>query len=615
MSTSLPATGTPGEALERTVRRWLAQDPDPVTRAELEALVAAGDGAELARRFAGRLSFGTAGLRAELGAGPLRMNRLVVRQAAAGLVRTLQDRGCAAPLVVVGFDARHGSAAFAADTAGVVAAAGGRAVLFTEAGPTPLLAFAVRHLGADAGVMVTASHNPPADNGYKVYLGDGAQIVPPVDAEIAARIDRAATADDPVPVAPPDHPSIAGLDASVIEAYLQVVVGQLTTAPGPGTRRATIAYTPLHGVGAALAHRAFAAAGFPPLHTVDAQERPDPDFPTVAFPNPEEPGALDLGLDLARRVGADVLLANDPDADRLGVAVPLDDGSGGWRALNGNEIGVLLADHLLRRRPGGAERLVVTTIVSSRLLGRMAAAHGVHYAETLTGFKWIVRPALAHPEQPFVFGYEEALGYSVGPAVRDKDGIAAALVFAELVAECRAAGSSVLDRLEALARRFGLHAGAGFSIRFNDRGGGAEQAAAVMARLRAAPPAGLAGRRLVEVEDHDTRVGLDRTDALCWSFDGDLRVVFRPSGTEPKLKVYVELVRAAPAGESFAPGQAAPTATWPPCAARSNGCWPTRRADRSGATVAPPAAPAAQPARAQNTPNWRSPASPRPGTM
>ncbi|MCC6433591.1 MAG: phospho-sugar mutase [Acidimicrobiales bacterium] len=555
-------TGPAGDpALAAAVRRWMVHDPDPVTRAELAALVEAGDWAELGRRFAGRLHFGTAGLRAELGAGPLRMNRLVVRQAAAGLVRTLAAHGSASPLVVVGYDARHNSDVFARDTAGVVAAAGGRAVLFAGHGPTPLLAFAVRHLRADAGVMVTASHNPPADNGYKVYLADGAQIVPPIDAEIAARIADAAGAEEPVPVAPADHPAIGLLDPAVLDAYLEVLTGQLTTVASPATRTLRAAYTPLHGVGAELAGRAFAAAGFPPLHVVAAQADPDPDFPTVAFPNPEEPGALDLGLALAREVDADVLLANDPDADRLGVAIPVrasGDGAG-WRALTGNEIGALLADHLLRRRAGGAQRLVVTTIVSSRLLRRIAAEHGVHYAETLTGFKWIVRPALDHPERTFVFGYEEALGYSVGPAVRDKDGIAAALVFAELVAELRAAGSSVPDRLEELARRHGLHATVGWSIRFAGQVG-AGQAAAVMDRVRSAPPATLAGRRRLAAVDHATRPGVERTDALEWELEGDARIVFRPSGTEPKLKVYLELVHPAPAAQPFPAVEAAAAA-------------------------------------------------------
>jgi len=550
-----------GTGLHTAVAEWVAADPDPDTRAELLDLLARGAQGELAERFAGRLSFGTAGLRAELGAGPMRMNRLVVRQAAAGLVRHLRETGCDAPLVVVGFDARHKSDSFAADTAAVVAAAGGRAVVFAGPGPTPLLAFALRRLGADAGVMVTASHNPPADNGYKVYLADGAQIVPPADSAIAGHI--AAVGLD-VPVAAAGHPAITTLPADVERAYLDEVVAQVT--PG-GRRDVRVAYTALHGVGTRPAVEAFAAAGFPPLHLVASQADPDPDFPTVAFPNPEEPGALDAGLALAREVGADVLLANDPDADRLGVAVPCGTGTvpaspaagpaaPGWRVLTGNEIGVLLADHLLRHRDVSGERLVVTTIVSSRLLARVAADAGVHYAETLPGFKWIIRPALAHPDRRFVLGYEEALGYSVGSSVRDKDGIAAALVFAELVATLRAEGRTVCDRLAELAVRHGLHATVGFSLRLGSGSEGAARASAAVAQVRTAPPAMLGGRRVVSVEDLADRPA-PTTDALIWSLDDGGRVVLRPSGTEPKLKVYLEVVEPVPDGRDHGEATAA----------------------------------------------------------
>jgi phosphomannomutase len=518
-------------------------DPDPATGRALRQLVDEGRWERLAELFGGRLEFGTAGLRAELGPGPLRMNRLVVRQAAAGLLRYLRERGVPSPLIVIGYDARHQSDEFALDSAAVVAAAGGRAVLFDGVGPTPLLAFALRRLGADAGVMVTASHNPPADNGYKVYLADGAQIIPPADREIAAHI---AAAGLDVALAPADHPAISRLGPDVAADYVDALLGQLTGAE----RDLQVAYTPMHGVGAELARRAFRAAGFPPLHVVADQAEPDPDFPTVAFTNPEEPGALDLGLALARDVGADVLLANDPDADRLGVAVP--DGSGGWQVLTGNEIGVLLADHLLRRRGHGGDRLVVTTVVSSRLLGRMAEAHGVHYAESLTGFKWIVRPAIEHPEWSFLFGYEEALGYLVGPAVRDKDGIGAALLFAELVASLRLEGSTVVARLEQLARRFGLHATASWSTRFASRSGGAAEAAAAMDRLRAGPPATLAGLVVDRIEDLGRRLDGPPSDTLIWELEGNTRAVFRPSGTEPKLKIYLEVVEPAPAERPYA---------------------------------------------------------------
>ncbi len=513
-----------------TAEAWWALDPDPDTRAELRALLEAGDEAELTRRFAGRLAFGTAGLRAPLGAGPRRMNRLVVRQATAGLVRYLPDGAT----VAVGYDARHKSDVFAQDVAGVVAAAGGRALLLPLPLPTPVLAFAVRHLGADAGVMVTASHNPPADNGYKVYLGDGAQIVPPADAEIAAAIDAVA-AEGPVEVAGADDPGIEVLDATLLSAYLDALLaGALVDA-----RAVDVVYTAMHGVGRDVLLAAFGRAGFPAPNVVVEQGSPDPDFPTVAFPNPEEPGALDLSLARARAAGADVVLANDPDADRLGVAVPTEDGTD-WRALTGDEIGSLLADHVLRHTEGD-DRLVVTTVVSSRLLGRMAAAHGVHFAETLTGFKWIARPALAHPEWNFVFGYEEALGYLVGDAVLDKDGIGAALAFAGLVADLKARGQTVHHRLAALAEEHGLHATRPLTLRFEGEDGLARIAAA-MAAVRADPPTALAGHAVESLRDLLADPDLPTTDALMFALAGGSRVVMRPSGTEPKLKCYLEVV-------------------------------------------------------------------------
>jgi phosphomannomutase len=415
--------------------------------------------------------------------------------------------------------------------------------------PTPVLAFAVRHLGADAGVMVTASHNPPSDNGYKVYLGDGAQIVPPDDARIAVAIEAVAArgaprcAEAPAPVAPDE----------IVEAYLAAVADPLRV---DGLRALSVVYTPLCGVGAEVTLAAFARAGFEPPVLVSAQARPDPDFPGLPFPNPEEPGVLDAALATARAVGADLVLAHDPDADRLGVAVPTPGIAGtagtagtaaGWRALSGNEIGALLADHLLRHSEG-ADRLVVATVVSSRLVERLAEAAGVHYAATLTGFKWIVRPALAHPEWRLLFGYEEALGFSVSPAVRDKDGISAALVFAALTAELRTAGSSPLERLGELALEHGLHATGQWSVRFPDRAQGPARAAALMARVRARPPQRLGGRRLAEVRDLRDGDDLPPADAVIWDFDDRARVVFRPSGTEPKLKVYLELIGEVQAG-------------------------------------------------------------------
>jgi phosphomannomutase len=514
------------DALVARAESWCDGDPDPDTRAELRALIDARDLDELAARFEGRLEFGTAGLRGALGAGPRRMNRLLVRQAAAGLAHFLGGGAH----VVVGRDARHKSREFAEDSAQVFAAAGCRVSLLPGTVPTPMLAFAIRRLGADAGVMVTASHNPAGDNGYKVYLGDGAQIVPPFDVEIASAIDAVA---DPrrVPLSPPDHPAIERLDTGLEQAYVDFAASVVP----PGPRELSVVYTPMHGVGGRVALAAFERAGFASPTVVAEQFEPDPDFPTVAFPNPEEPGALELAVAAARRVGADVVLANDPDADRLGVAVAED---GQWRRLTGNEVGLLLGDAVLAST-SGAERLVVTTIVSSPQLARLAEREGVHFAETLTGFKWVVRPGLTRADQRFVYGFEEALGYSVAEYVRDKDGITAALAFADLAARLRAEGRTVVDRLVELARELGFHASLQWSVR-DDAPGGDERLADVMARLRRSPPRELAGEAVTGV--HDLLLGdpLPPTDAVRLDV-GDARVVVRPSGTEPKLKCYFDL--------------------------------------------------------------------------
>jgi phosphomannomutase len=502
------------DRLESAVRDWLTADPDPDTRAELEALLARGDEAGLAERFAGTLTFGTAGLRAPLGAGPMRMNRLVVRQATAGLVRTLP----ADATVVIGYDARHKSDVFARDTAGVVTATGRRALLLPRPLPTPVLAFAVRHLGADAGVMVTASHNPPADNGYKVYRSDGAQIVPPIDVEIATAIAEASTSGAAIAVVDGGWEL---LDDGVVEAYLAGASATLANADGRSGGRLRIVYTPLHGVGRDVAVELLRRAGFEDVHVVAAQGAPDPNFPTVAFPNPEEPGALDLALAEARRVDADVVLANDPDADRLAVCVR--DG-GEWRRLTGDELGALLADHVLSTTSGD-DRLVVTTIVSSPLLGRQAAAAGVDHAETATGFKWIMQAVRERPQDRFVFGYEEALGYAVGDLVHDKDGLTAGLAFARLAAS----DGDPAARLRAIFERHGWHVTAQVTVpRFG-----------VVDTLLASPPASLAGHAVAEVND------------VRWAGAVELvlaghagRVVVRPSGTEPKTKAYVQVVAA-----------------------------------------------------------------------
>ncbi|WP_405887087.1 phospho-sugar mutase [Streptomyces longwoodensis] len=511
--------------LTSRARAWLAEDPDPETRDELAALLASGDTAELAARFAGTLQFGTAGLRGELGAGPMRMNRSVVIRAAAGLAAYLKANGTPhggadAGLVVIGYDARHKSADFARDTAAVMTGAGLRAAVLPRPLPTPVLAFAIRHLGAVAGVEVTASHNPPRDNGYKVYLGDGSQIVPPADAGIAAEIDAIATLAD---VPRPDGGWLT-LDDSVLEAYLARTDAVLS----PGSpRTARTVYTAMHGVGKDVLLAAFARAGFPAPVLVAEQAEPDPLFPTVAFPNPEEPGAMDLAFARARETDPDLVIANDPDADRCAVAVK--DG-GAWRMLRGDEVGALLGAHLVAR---GARGTFAESIVSSSLLGRIAEKAGLPYEETLTGFKWIARV------DGLRYGYEEALGYCVDPeGVRDKDGITAALLVTELASVLKAGGRTLVDLLDDLAVEHGLHATDQLSVRVQDL----SVIADAMRRLREHPPTELAGLPVTRAEDLERGTQtLPPTDGLRYTLDG-ARVVVRPSGTEPKLKCYLEVV-------------------------------------------------------------------------
>ncbi len=522
----MAADTTDIDTIRELAERWLADDPDPADRAELRAVLdqLPASAPELADRFAGPLTFGTAGLRGPLRAGPNGMNLAVVTQAAAGLVAWLAAEGGTGPLVI-GYDARRGSREFAEQTARVATGAGRPALLLPRPLPTPVLAYAVRHLGAVAGVMVTASHNPPQDNGYKVYLGAelggelgaGAQIVPPADAGIEAAI-RAVGPLAEVPLGPAGQVLGDELVASYVARAVEVVL------PG-GPRDLTVAYTPLHGVGAAVLTAAFARAGFPVPGVVPDQAEPDPDFPTVSFPNPEEPGAVDLLVALAESTGADLAIANDPDADRCAVAVR--DGSG-WRMLRGDEVGVLLADHLMRR---GVTGLYATTIVSSSLLRAMCAARGLPYDETLTGFKWIVRAGGG--AEPLVFGYEEALGYCVAPDhVRDKDGITAALTVAELAAGLKVHGRTLTDRLDELAAEFGVHHTDQLSVRVDDL----RLIADAMARIRAATPTTLLGQPVTTAQDllPDADVVILRTEGA--------RVVIRPSGTEPKLKAYLEVV-------------------------------------------------------------------------
>lgn len=475
------------------------------------------------------LTFGTAGLRGPLGPGPDRMNETTVAHATAGLAAWLRDRCLGGGRVVVGRDARHGSAEFAEVTAEVLAAAGFAVVRLPQPWPTPVTAFAVRALGAVAGVQITASHNPPADNGYKVYVDGGAQLLAPADTEIERQI---AAVTDPIPRTP-----VEAADSGLHSRYL-ARVAQLPQLIGePGERAGIrIAFTPLHGVGGATAVEALTAAGFTDIHAVAEQFTPDPDFPTVAFPNPEEPGAADLLLRLAERVDADLAIALDPDADRCALGVPT---PAGWRMLRGDETGVLLADYVLRTAP--PDSLVATTIVSSRLLSRLAAERGARYAETLTGFKWLARAG-----EGLVYAYEEAIGHCVDPAaVRDKDGVSAAVLAADLVSRLRARGRTLIDELDGYALRFGVHAGDQVSLRLADQ----QAAAAVVAALRTAPPRELAGTA-VDYTDMAALRGPMRTDALLFTGDG-LRLVVRPSGTEPKLKCYLEVVQPVPGPEAL----------------------------------------------------------------
>jgi phosphomannomutase len=560
-------------ALIGEAEAWCDADPDPQTRSELAELLrrTAKDDpdavADLADRFAGTLQFGTAGLRGALGAGPNRMNRVVVIRAAAGLAAYLGARVEGTPRVVVGFDARHNSDVFARDTCSVLVGAGCEAMVLPRPLPTPVLAFAVRRLGADAGVMVTASHNPPQDNGYKVYLGGraapgpgrGVQIVPPADAEIAAQIAAVGPVGE---VALPDD-GWHTLDDGVLDDYLTGAAG-VVAAGGP--RELALVTTPLHGVGGDALAEALRRSGFPAPYVVPEQALPDPDFPTVAFPNPEEPGAVDLAVAAAVACGADLVIANDPDADRCAVAVPDPalpagpTGGPGWRMLRGDELGALLGEHILTRRgregaagttQDGAPPVVARSIVSSQLLGRIAAEHGIAQAETLTGFKWIARV------EGLVFGYEEALGYCVAPElVRDKDGVTAALLVAELAAQLKATGRTLLDALDDLARRHGVHATDQLAVRVSEL----QLIGKAMQRLRTAPPARLGGGTVVSVDDLLTGDDdLPPTDGLRYRTDHGVRVVVRPSGTEPKLKCYLEAVL--PPGGDLASDRATAAAT------------------------------------------------------
>ncbi|PZE85286.1 phospho-sugar mutase [Curtobacterium sp. MCBD17_032] len=526
-----------GRDVLSAARVWIEQDPDEQTRAELQQLVDAEDTDELAARFAGRLQFGTAGLRAELGAGPLRMNRVVVTQAAAGLARFLIDSGRARS-VVIGYDGRVNSDVFARDSAEVMRGLGLDVTLLPSALPTPLVAFAVRHLDVGAGVMVTASHNPPRDNGYKVYLGGadaGSQIVPPVDAEIAAAIDVIAAGDIRTLDRATDY-TVA--DQSLVQAYVDATAA---TVPAPALAveaQPSVVYTAMHGVGWETARAVFTRAGFREPAVVPEQIEPDGAFPTVSFPNPEEPGAMDLSIARGVELGADLVIANDPDADRLALAIP--DGAGSYRRLSGNEVGWLLGWRAAARAAAaGSTGVLAASIVSSPALSRVAEQHGLGYRDTLTGFKWVSRvPDL-------LFGYEEALGYLVDPqVVRDKDGISAALELLSLATELAADGKTVADQLDAFAERFGAFSSGQVSTRVDDL----SRIGQIMASLRSTTPADLGGISIASVTDFlDGAEGFPPSDILRFDLEGGARVIVRPSGTEPKVKVYIDTVAATPA--------------------------------------------------------------------
>ena len=518
------------EALE-IANKWLINDPDQTTKVETEKLISDGD-IQLIQRFTNCLVFGTAGMRGVRGAGPMRMNRVMVRVVATAIAQELlsDNERDEPPLVVVGYDARHKSQIFAQDTVRVLAAHGVSSLIFPRPAPTPVLAYTSLSKKAKAGIMVTASHNPAEDSGYKVYWEDGAQIVSPIDLKIAQRIDFKN---------PPSEEALADYeDANILKddnGSIQKYVDFASSSVSPESKREIKQiYTPLHGVGKEVFVDVFQKAGFENPTVVKSQAEPDPDFRTVSFPNPEEEGALDLAIELAVEKNADLVLANDPDADRLAVVVHHKDN---WCRLNGNEIGVLLAEHILSKGQG-EDRLVVTTVVSSRLLSKIADFHKVKYAETLTGFKWIVRPGLEDKNSRFVFGYEEALGFALGDSVRDKDGITSALAFAELAAELKAEDKTVMDLLDELWNRHGVHKTALFTKRLDAE---TDISADFMSPWRTSPPERIGEFVVIESIDLLTpESGLPATDALVFNILNG-RIVIRPSGTEPMVKAYVEV--------------------------------------------------------------------------
>ena len=518
------------EALE-IANKWLISDPDETTKVETEKLIS-DKNIELIQRFSSSLVFGTAGIRGARGAGPMRMNRVMIRIVATAIAEELlsDNQSDEAPLVVVGYDARHKSQIFAQDSVRVLATHGVRSLILPGPTPTPVLAYTSLSKKAKAGIMVTASHNPAEDSGYKVYWDDGAQIANPVDTKIAQRIDFKN---------PPTEESLADYEDAIIlkgddELIKTYVDFASSSVSSESKREIKQIYTPLHGVGKKVFLDVFEKAGFENPTVVESQAEPDPDFPTVSFPNPEEEGALDLAVGLAIEKNADLVIANDPDADRLAIVARH---GNKWRHLNGNEIGVLLAEHILSKEQG-EDRLVVTTVVSSRLLSKIADFHKVKYAETLTGFKWIVRPGIEDKSSRFVFGYEEALGFALGDSVRDKDGITSALVFAELAAELKSEDKTVVDLLEELWNRHGVHKTALIAKRLDPE---TDISADFMSPWRTSPPEKIGEFAVIgSIDMLSPESELPATDALIFNISNG-RIVIRPSGTEPMVKVYVEV--------------------------------------------------------------------------
>ncbi len=548
--------------LEGLARAWMAVDPDEETRNATLAMIAAGDAA-LQDAFGDRLQFGTAGLRGAMGPGPNRMNRVIVRLATAGLAAHLADLGLAGRPVVIGYDGRKNSRRFAEDAAAVLHGRGFKVYLFDDVVPTPVLAYATPALGCGAGIMVTASHNPPADNGYKTYLSTGAQIIPPHDRQISAHIDALGLDVGAQEYASLPAGAVLPVPSSVLASYEAAIDALRTPRPMVPVR---VVYTAMHGVGRRQVEAALRRAGHTDLHIVAEQAEPDPDFPTVKFPNPEEPGALDLAIALARKVDAKLIIANDPDADRLAVAVP--DGQGGWRQLTGNQVGILLAEDRLSTSEGEG-RMVACSIVSTAMLRVVAAAHGAGCVETLTGFKWIGDAAITHEAAGgrFILGFEEALGYSAGSVVRDKDGVSACLLIVDLASALAARGLTLSDAMEAAYRKYGLFVSGQVARTLPGREGAAKIAAA-MAALRENPPRSLGGLavdvfsdlttgEITDLRDGRTsRSTLPPGDVLAFDLAGGSRVLARPSGTEPKIKFYFEVCEPVTAGEPMADAHA-----------------------------------------------------------